>query len=393
VTSPQAERVLFVHAHPDDETIFTGATIATLVASGAQVSVLTCTRGERGAVVAEDLKHLVASADRNGEDALGEYRVGELRAALQALGATENRMLGDADARWSGRAPRRYRDSGMRWGANGAEPLDELDAGSLSAAELGEVAADIAAVLIAFEPDVVVSYDADGGYGHPDHIRAHNATRTAAEVMGVPFYVIDAGGKPELTVNAAAAVERKRAALGAYRSQITVAGDMFSPGSEPPVRIDAPEQFRRWRRPATGFAGQSLAGRIATCVLAAVLGVMIGVMGTVIHQVSITTGSVRVPWGLVAAVLITAGLVVGLRLVWATRLVPALAALGLIATQLVLTLASPMGAALIPENPAGYVWWIAPVVIAAVAVAVPDVWRRGPRKIAVVPAAKGADQT
>jgi N-acetyl-1-D-myo-inositol-2-amino-2-deoxy-alpha-D-glucopyranoside deacetylase len=385
--------VLFVHAHPDDETISTGATIATLVASGAHVSVLTCTRGERGEVMADDLKYLVASADRNSEDALGEYRVGELRAALLALGVTEHRMLGDADARWNGRAPRRYRDSGMRWGANGAEPLDELDAGSLSAAELGEVAADIAAVLIAMEPDVVVSYDADGGYGHPDHIRAHNATRTAAEVMGVPFYVIDSGGKPELTVDAAAGIERKRAALAAYRSQVIVAGDTFALGSEPPVQIAAPERFRRWRRPANGFAAQSLAGRIVTCALAAVLGVLVGVMGTVIHQASITTESTPVPWGLVVAILITAGLLVGLRLVFATRLVPAFAALGIVATQLVLTLAAPGGAALVPENPAGYVWRFAPVVIAVVAVAVPDVWRRRPSKIAVVPAAKGADPT
>ena len=244
MTDP-VERVLFVHAHPDDETISTGATIATLVDRGAEVIVLTCTRGERGEVIPQDLHHLEGSLDE-----LGSVREGELAEALAVLGVTDHRMLGNSNARWTGRAPRRYLDSGMRWAPSGATALDELDARSLCAAEVGEVAADIAAVIIELEPDVVVSYDVDGGYGHPDHVRAHEATRTATEVLGVPFYVIDSSAKNssaksstaknssaknstakksgQLVIDVAPVVDRKRDALEKHRTQVSVSGDEFS---------------------------------------------------------------------------------------------------------------------------------------------------------------------
>src|ERR1700712_2147540 len=101
----QPERVLFVHAHPDDETISTGGTIATLIDAGASVTVLTCTRGERGEVVPNELKHL------EGSTALAAWRAGELAHAMTVLGVTAHRYLGANNARWAGRPSRLYRDS------------------------------------------------------------------------------------------------------------------------------------------------------------------------------------------------------------------------------------------------------------------------------------------
>src|SRR5690606_31265526 len=108
------EHVVFVHAHPDDETISTGGTIASLVEAGVGVTVVTCTRGERGEVIPPELQHLEGDGP-----ALAGVREGELAAAMAALGVTDHRYLGDSNARAAGLAPRRYADSGMVWGADG----------------------------------------------------------------------------------------------------------------------------------------------------------------------------------------------------------------------------------------------------------------------------------
>ncbi len=384
------ERVLFVHAHPDDESISTGSTIATLVDRGAEVTVVTCTRGELGDVIPAELKYLLDSPT-----ALGDYREGELRAAFAALGVTDHRMLGEANARWAGLPPRRYVDSGMRWGQHGAEPLDSGDPGSLTAAELGEVAADIAAVLIELEPDVVVSYDGNGGYGHPDHIRAHHATRTAAEVIGVPFYTIDESPTAKSTLVVPGA-DGKRAALAAHRTQVLVDGDTFSLSGGDPRQIDAPERFSRLRPSTTAFTDHSLASRIVSCILALVLGAFAGATLTAAHEATAQVAGATVPWGIVAAVLITAGILAGLRLVFETRIVPACAAVGLIAASALLSLQSPGGTILITASPIGYAWTFAPVLIAAVVLGWPRRRQAGkaaaPKdKIGSVPAAKGPD--
>ncbi len=384
----RVQRVLFVHAHPDDETISTGATIATLVEQGAEVTVLTCTRGERGEVIPNDLQHLLASPA-----ALGAHRETELSAALAALGVTDHRMLGSSAARWTDRAPRRYLDSGMRWGNAGAEALERVDPESLSAAELGEVAADIAAVLIEVEPDVVVSYARDGGYGHPDHLRAHEATRTAAEVIGVPFYVIDSSptGRSPLTVDPTLVLDRKRAALAAHRTQVTVDGDQFSLSSGDPRPIAAPEHFSRVRAPGAAFADHSVLSRVAACVLATVLGAFVGATLTVAHQAAVLIGDATIPWGIIAAVLITAALFAGLRIVFETRLVVAFAAVGLLAVSAFLAVGSSGGSILVPDNLAGYVWTFGPVLIAAVTLGWPQVRFRAKDKIRADSDPKGPD--
>ena len=180
---PAAERILFVHAHPDDESITTGGTIATLIDGGAAVTVLTCTRGELGEVVPDDLQYLLESPE-----ALGAYREGELAAAMRALEVSDHRWLGDADARWVDLEPRRYLDSGMRWGASGtAEALDTADERSLSAAPISAVTADIAAVIAHIDATAVIGYDERGGYGHPDHVRAHEAALAASAATRTPF--------------------------------------------------------------------------------------------------------------------------------------------------------------------------------------------------------------
>src|SRR5215468_9886460 len=95
-----AKRALFVHAHPDDEAINNGATMAKLVAEGAHVALVTCTRGEEGEILLDEYSHLAADKD----DDLGTHRETELANAMAALGVTDYRFLG---------GPGRYRDSGM----------------------------------------------------------------------------------------------------------------------------------------------------------------------------------------------------------------------------------------------------------------------------------------
>jgi len=152
----ETPRLLFVHAHPDDETLTTGATIAHYRARGAQVQVLTCTLGEEGEVIGDQWALL--AADR--ADQLGGYRIAELTAALGALGVDGPRFLGGAG---------RWRDSGMA----GSPPRR---GSRFSDGDLDEQAASLAAVVDELRPHVVVTYDPNGGYGHPDHIRAHQVT-------------------------------------------------------------------------------------------------------------------------------------------------------------------------------------------------------------------------
>lgn len=156
---PVAPRVLFVHAHPDDETINNGATIARYVALGAEVTVLTCTLGEEGEVIGDRWAGL--AVDR--ADQLGGYRIAELTAALRELGVRAPRFLGGAG---------RWRDSGMAGTApRGRTTFADADFDVL----VGQLADEIAAL----RPHVVVTYDPYGGYGHPDHIQAHKVTTAA----------------------------------------------------------------------------------------------------------------------------------------------------------------------------------------------------------------------
>ena len=373
-----AERVLFVHAHPDDETLATGATIATLVDSHAEVTVLTCTRGELGEVIPVDLRHLTGAE-------LGEYRLGELRDALRILGVTDHRILGEANARWEGREPRQYLDSGMRWGDRGAEPLDRTDGRSLSAAEIGEVAADIAAVILAVEPDVVVSYAGDGGYGHPDHVRAHEATRTAAEVLAVPFYVVDSEGArrgPVVVEPTGAIVDRKRRALEAYGTQVVVTDDEYALSSGPAKAVAAIESFTRVRPAEPSFADYGVTARIVSLAIATGLGAFAGGLLTAAHQATTVVAGVEVPWGIVAALLIVTVLLIGVRTVFESRIIALATAIGIVVATGLLALRSVGSATFAQDSIVSYLWIFAPVLIGTVVLTWP---RRDPSARASAP--------
>ena len=164
-TPASARRILFVHAHPDDEVIGTGATMAKYAAAGAHVTLMTCTLGEEGEIHVPALAGLAASA----ADQLGGYRISELAASCAALGVADQRFLGGAG---------RYRDSGMMGEATNEHPR------AFWQADLDEAATHLVEVFEQVKPQVVVTYDPFGFYGHPDHIQAHRVAMRAAELAG-----------------------------------------------------------------------------------------------------------------------------------------------------------------------------------------------------------------
>ena len=170
-------RLLFVHAHPDDETLTTGLTMATYASRHHDVHLLTCTLGEEGEVIPPALAHLGADRD----DTLGPWRREELRAAMSVLGVTHS-VLGEDPQHG---VASRYRDSGMAGTASAERP------DAFVRADPGEAAAMVAAHIRALRPDVVVTYDEQGGYGHPDHIQAHRLTMSALSALAAEA---EAGG-------------------------------------------------------------------------------------------------------------------------------------------------------------------------------------------------------
>ena len=368
------ERVLFVHAHPDDESITTGGTIATLTSSGAAVTVLTCTRGELGEVIPAELQHLASAPE-----SLAAHRETELAAAMRALGVADHRYLGDENARWVDLPPRRYLDSGMRWGASGAEALESLGALSLSAASMSSVTADIAAVIADIAPTAVVSYDERGGYGHPDHVRAHDAARRAAEVMGVDFYEVVTDGTGPIVVDVAPVADRKREALAAHRSQLTLDGDTFalSNGVSQPIALT--ETYRRMVATPDAehlpFREQSRGIKIGVGALALAFGAVIGALMTAVHQSSVTVGDVAVPWGLVPALVASTGFVVGLRVLTSSRIIPILATVGIMGMTTFLASPTMGGSVIVPANITGLIWTLAPAAVILVVVAWPNLGR------------------
>ena len=245
-----ARRMLLVHAHPDDEAINNGATMAKYAAEGALVTLVTCTLGEEGEVIPPELAHLAADRD----DALGGFRVGELAAAMAELGVADHRFLG---------GPGRYRDSGMRGVAANDRP------GCFWQADLDEAAGLLADVILDVRPQVLVTYDGNGGYGHPDHIKAHRVAMRGCELAAARGHRVDrvyevctprsaveegfarlaaaAGDFPfaraatpddvpgvvdddlvTVTVDGTGYADRKTAAMRAHRTQIAVDGPFFA---------------------------------------------------------------------------------------------------------------------------------------------------------------------
>lgn len=240
-------RLLAVHAHPDDESITMGGTLARHVAAGDRVTLVTCTLGEEGEVIPPELALLTADA----ADQLGGYRHSELAAACQALGVTDHRYLGGIGG---------HRDSGMAGSPAHRHPRALVHAAA-GAAGFDAAVGELGAVLDEVAPDVVLSYDADGGYGHPDHIAAHEIARAAArrspsvrrfcavvrpdeavrralaDFVPAPGYRAPVAADLGFTTTAARVAvavpvldqrDRHRAALAAHATQIDVLPDGFA---------------------------------------------------------------------------------------------------------------------------------------------------------------------
>jgi N-acetyl-1-D-myo-inositol-2-amino-2-deoxy-alpha-D-glucopyranoside deacetylase len=157
-------RILLVHAHPDDETNNNGATMALYADKGAHVTLITCTRGEEGEVLVPELAHLASSQ----QDLLGQHRETELALAMKALGISDYRFLGAPAAK--------FRDSGMM----GTDPNNRPDV--FWQADLDSAAQLLVKVIEEIKPQILITYDEFGGYGHPDHIQAHRVAMRAAEL-------------------------------------------------------------------------------------------------------------------------------------------------------------------------------------------------------------------
>jgi N-acetyl-1-D-myo-inositol-2-amino-2-deoxy-alpha-D-glucopyranoside deacetylase len=288
VADQAGRRLLLVHAHPDDESIETGATMARYVAQGARVTLVTCTLGELGEVIPAELGYLGWDADGG----LGEYRIGELAAACAALGVTDHRFLG---------SPGRWRDSGMM----GSDSNNW--AGCFWLAEVDEAARELLGIIEEVRPQVMISYDENGFYGHPDHIQAHRVARRAfglanglvsklyatamprsvlpealalapdgdpdpgplagtgftavASLDDVPFGVDDS--RVTTQIDGAGYLDAKLAAMRAHRTQISVHGSLFALSNMVGRRALGTEYYTLVAGPVTE-RGPSLADRGAT---------------------------------------------------------------------------------------------------------------------------------
>ncbi len=250
--------LLLVHAHPDDESIGTGATMAKYAAEGARVTLVTCTLGELGEIIPPDLRHLFP-------DELGQHRIVELDRACAALGVEDHRFLGGEG---------RYRDSGMMGLPDNDDPR------CFWQANVDEAADALAKVIDEVAADVIVTYDANGFYGHPDHIQAHRVTRRAHELAGAGREAVRDRDAP-LRAGAGRRASRgllvheksptcrsafpttrsrrrstrpgyldaKRAAMRAHETQITVDGDYFALSNELGARILGTEYYTQLAGP------------------------------------------------------------------------------------------------------------------------------------------------
>jgi N-acetyl-1-D-myo-inositol-2-amino-2-deoxy-alpha-D-glucopyranoside deacetylase len=253
VTTPDiptgdGRRLLLLHAHPDDESIMTGGTIARYLDEGVDVRVLTFTLGEEGEVIGDEWSQLAADG---GADQLGGYRILELTRALAALTPEGREPL---RPRFLGGAGR-WRDSGMAGSASASHPR------ALSMASVDLLVDTLVAEIVEFAPQVIVTYDDAGTYGHPDHMLVHETTvhavPRAQELLGRELRVYESVTERSALLAGLAAAEyipsgwrmpepgelpgypddaitaeidvvaqrgRKAAALAAHATQVTVAG-------------------------------------------------------------------------------------------------------------------------------------------------------------------------
>ncbi|MFW0154507.1 PIG-L family deacetylase [Rothia sp. P6271] len=267
---PCDARVLFVHAHPDDESTSTGATMGLLADSGAQVDLVTMTRGELGEVIPRELKHLEVGQPQctDGGQVLGEYRSGELREAIQSLGVHEHLFLGEGVSAGK-ETPAIFYDSGMVWGADGRpEANPQASQECLTRTSLDIQVQALMRVIKHYRPHVVVTYDAGGGYGHPDHVRTHEVSLEAVKNLGgtadAPCLLWGLEGDYSSEDNRVQAVidgsvARKREAMAAHRTQVIIASeDSYQFSNLVVQKISARETYRLiWSAPTATVVSAS----------------------------------------------------------------------------------------------------------------------------------------
>jgi len=359
----KAKRILLVHAHPDDESLQSAHIMADAIERGAEVFLLTLTRGERGKVKLAELKGL-----EGNKAAMGAFRAGELRNAMAALGVSNFKFAGT----------RAYLDTGMRLGNFGRPTtpprVDEL---SLHAVTTAVIAEDIVAVMKQFKPDAVLTYNAKGGFGHPDHKKAHEATAMAIRAYAKshrgrrPQFLVFAekGERFNVAVGGPETAAKKRAALEAHASQVMIHRDTYSitPGIE--TRFDEPERLRKaspnilpWFKPA------------AKALFGLPLGLALGVAGAMLYAVRADNPQ-HSYIGLYLALTITASVTFGLRFFRNSRGALYLLNLGLTVALWYLSRNHFNGNIFIEDSTAGnrYVW--GSLIICAIAVLFPNLRR------------------
>ena len=320
-------RLLIVHAHPDDESLFTGHVIAHALRGGSEVRVVTLTRGEMGTTEVKDLEYL-----NEDSQAMALFREQELSQSLEAFPGVEHRYLGQ----------RAYRDSGMRinaWGKVGKpRKLDEM---SLSAAGTSVVGEDIASEIKDFKPDVVLTYDSKGGYGHPDHKAAHAAVAWAIRHLAKKrirpqlWEIVEPGKSFDVEFGDEETAEVKRAALLAHSSQIEISGEEIVYNGKTRMLLTDRERLRK-----TSPSPLLQLKPVLTYLWAVPTGILVGIAGTLLHRSVDGSGF---PIGLVVALSMVGSLALALRMLRNSRGALYLMSFSLIATVFLMAQRQPGG--------------------------------------------------
>lgn len=363
-------RLLVVHAHPDDESLFSGHIIAERLAAGAEVYLLTLTRGERGKVKLEELKGLEGQLR-----AMGAFRAGELRVALDELGKAGSPL------HHSFAGTRAFLDSGMRINAMGRPTKKHrTDEMSLASASTAVIAEDIERVMKDFKPDAILTYNAKGGYGHPDHKMAHQATAMAirqyrrARKRAPQFWVLaEPGERFDVAIGNQTTAKFKRAALEAHSSQVSIFAETYSV-SNSEIRYDEPERIRK-ANPSPLVHLRP----ILTFFWALPLGVLLGLAGSLLHSVQVSPTD-HFPIGLLVAFTMVASLALALRLLRNSRGALYLLTLSFVSTVFWLSQTQPGSDVIIYGNEVGNIWAYGSAAICGLVMLFPRLrpgtWRR-----------------
>lgn len=223
--------VVFFHAHPDDEALLTSGTMAKLASQGHRVVLVVATAGEAG----------LASAELTADGRLGDRRLAELHTSARALGVSRTEVLG-------------YADSGLTGAPTAPSPAGQLS--RFADADIDTVAAQVAEILIAERASVLTSYDANGGYGHPDHLAVHRVGARAAELAATPV-VLEATVPRDRLLAAARGVNR--VLPGSRKIDLTPWSQAYCSSAEITHCIDVRGQARARRASMRAHASQATA--------------------------------------------------------------------------------------------------------------------------------------